>query len=127
MKEIMAFIRPNKVNATKSALAEGGFPAFSCRKCLGRGKKSIDPELLNLVISTGELPVNASGESLTEAIRLVPKRVFIVIVDDDNVKDAVDIIMETNQTGHQGDGRVFVLPITESHRVRDGAATMDAY
>ena len=127
MKEILAFIRPNKVNVTKAALAEGGFPAFSCRKCLGRGKKSIDPELLNLVISTGELPLDATGESLTEAIRLVPKRVFIVIVDDDKVKDAVDIIIETNQTGHQGDGKVFVLPITESYRVRDSAATMDAY
>lgn len=127
MKEIMAFIRPNKVNATKAALADGGFPAFSCRKCLGRGKKSIDPELLKLVIATGELPLDASGESLTEAIRLVPKRVFIVMVEDDKVKDAVDIIMETNQTGHPGDGRVFVLPITESYRVRDGASTIDAY
>ena len=127
MKEIMAFIRPNKVNATKTALAEGGFPAFSCRKCLGRGKKSIDPELLNLVIAVGELPLDASGESLTEAIRLVPKRMFIVIVDDEKVKDAVDIIIETNQTGHQGDGKIFVLPIFESYRVRDGSSTTDAY
>ncbi|HAX51346.1 P-II family nitrogen regulator [Muricomes intestini] len=127
MKEIMAFIRSNKVNATKTALAEGGFPAFSCRKCLGRGKKSIDPELLNLVIAVGELPLDASGESLTEAIRLVPKRMFIVIVDDEKVKDAVDIIIETNQTGHQGDGKIFVLPIFESYRVRDGSSTTDAY
>ncbi len=127
MKEIMAFIRPNKVNATKIALAEGGFPAFSCRKCLGRGKKSIDPELLNLVIATGELPLDANGENLTEAIRLIPKRVFIIIVDDDKAKDAVDIIIETNQTGHPGDGRVFILPIFESYRVRDGASTAEAY
>ena len=127
MKEIMAFIRSNKVNATKTALAEGGFPAFSCRKCLGRGKKSIDPELLNLVIAVGELPLDASGESLTEAIRLVPKRMFIVIVDDEKGKDAVDIIIETNQTGHQGDGKIFVLPIFESYRVRDGSSTTDAY
>jgi nitrogen regulatory protein PII 2 len=52
---------------------------------------------------------------------------FIVIVDDEKVKDAVDIIIETNQTGHQGDGKIFVLPIFESYRVRDGSSTTDAY
>ena len=127
MKEIMAFIRPNKVNATKSALGEGGFPAFSCRPCLGRGKKSIDPELLNLVIQQGELPMGSVGESLSEAIRLLPKRLFLVVVDDDKAKDAVDIIIETNQTGHPGDGKIFVLPIHESYRVRDGVSTAEAY
>ncbi|MDR3310926.1 MAG: P-II family nitrogen regulator, partial [Oscillospiraceae bacterium] len=30
MKEIMCFIRVNKVTATKNALAESGFPAFTC-------------------------------------------------------------------------------------------------
>ena len=127
MKEIMAFIRPNKVNATKFALGEGGFPAFSCRPCLGRGKISIDPELLNLVIQQGELPMGSVGESLSEAIRLLPKRLFLVVVDDDKVKDAVDIIIETNQTGHPGDGKIFVLPIHESYRVRDGVSTAEAY
>ena len=127
MKEIMAIIRPNKVNPTKTALAEGGFPAFSCRPCLGRGKKSIDPELLKLVIATGELPMDATGENLTEAVRLISKRVFIVVVDDDKVQDAVDILIKTNQTGHPGDGKIFVLPIFESYRVRDGVSTAEAY
>lgn len=127
MKEIMAFIRTNKVNATKAALAEGGFPAFSCRPCLGRGKKSIDPELLRLVISTGELPMDVTGEHLTEAVRLIPKRFFTVIVDDDKAKDAVDIIISANQTGKPGDGKIFVLPINESYKVRNGESTTEAY
>lgn len=127
MKEIMAFIRPNKVNATKAALAESGFPAFSCRKALGRGKKSIDPELLKLVMETGELPMDTSGEALTESVRLIPKRLFLVIVDDDKVKDAVDVLINVNQTGHPGDGKIFVVPVYESYRVRDGATTTEAY
>lgn len=127
MKEIMAFIRPNKVNATKTALAEGGFAAFSCRKCLGRGKQSIDSELLKLVIATGELPMDSNGENLTEAVRLIPKRLFMVIVEDDKTKDAIDILIETNQTGHPGDGKIFVVPVFESYRVRDGVATTEAY
>ncbi|BCJ97604.1 P-II family nitrogen regulator [Anaerocolumna chitinilytica] len=127
MKEIMAFIRPNKVNATKQALAESGFPAYSCRKCMGRGKKMIDPELLKLVMATGELPMDSQGETLTEAVRLIPKRLFIVVVDDDKVKDAVEVFIKTNQTGHPGDGKIFVVPVLDSYRVRDGAATTDAY
>ena len=40
MKEILAIIRLVKLSETKKALAEAGFPAFTCRKVLGRGKKS---------------------------------------------------------------------------------------
>jgi nitrogen regulatory protein PII 2 len=127
MKEIMCFIRVNKVNATKLALAEGGFPAFTCRKCLGRGKKSIDAELLRTVLAAGELPLNDIGEHLTEATRLIAKRFFTLIVQDNEVQKAVDIIIEANQTGNPGDGRIFVLPILEAYTVRSGEATVEAY
>ncbi|MFT3985290.1 MAG: P-II family nitrogen regulator [Lachnospiraceae bacterium] len=127
MKEIMAFIRANKVNVTKVALAEAGFPSFSCRKCYGRGKKSIDPELLKLVMAVGELPMDRHGEALTEAVRLIPKRLFIVVVPDEKVTDAVEVLVSANQTGHPGDGKIFVVPVIESYRVRDGASTDEAY
>jgi len=126
MREIMCFIRANKVNDTKKALAENGFPAFTCCRCLGRGKKSIDPELLKKVIASGELPLSAGdlqqflplspiGESTTEATRLVAKRFFTLIIDDKDVDKAVKTIIGANQTGNPGDGRIFVLPIMETH------------
>ncbi|MDR1765365.1 MAG: P-II family nitrogen regulator [Lachnospiraceae bacterium] len=127
MKEVMSFIRANKVNDTKRALAEGGFPAFTCRKCLGRGKKSIDPELLHTVLAAGELPVDAVGQSFTEATRLIPKRFFTVIVEDDAVQKVVDLIIGVNQTGNPGDGKIFVLPICEGYTVRSGESTVEAY
>jgi nitrogen regulatory protein PII 2 len=120
MREIMCFIRMNKVNDTKRALAEHGFPAFTCRKCLGRGKKSIDPELLNAVIATGEIPMSPVGENLTESARLIAKRFFTLVVDDKDVKKAVDAIIAANQTGNPGDGKIFVLPIMETFSVRTG-------
>ncbi len=120
MREIMCFIRMNKVNDTKRALAEHGFPAFTCRKCLGRGKKSIDPELLNAVIAAGEMPLSPVGENLTESARLIAKRFFTLVVDDKDVKKAVDVIIAANQTGNPGDGKIFVLPITETFSVRTG-------
>jgi len=120
MREIMCFIRPNKVNETKKAMAENGFPAFTCCKCLGRGKKSIDPELLKTVLAAGELPLSPIGESTTEATRLVAKRFFTLIIDDKDVDKAVKTIIGVNQTGNPGDGRIFVLPILETFSVRTG-------
>ncbi|MBE5993178.1 MAG: P-II family nitrogen regulator [Paenibacillaceae bacterium] len=127
MKEVMAFIRVNKINPTKKALAEGGFPAFTCRPVLGRGKKRIDPELLSLVLETGELPISPKGEYLTESFRWIPKRLITLIVEDPQVKDVVDILIKTNQTGNPGDGKIFVLPIYEAYTVRSGESTIEAY
>jgi nitrogen regulatory protein PII 2 len=120
MKEVMAVIRVNKVNETKNALANEGFPAFLCRAVLGRGKKALDPSVLRYVVDEGALPVSEAGEALTESLRLIPKRYFTVIVDDDQVALAVKTIIEVNQTGNPGDGRVFVLPVIDSYRVRTG-------
>jgi nitrogen regulatory protein PII 2 len=127
MKEVMCFIRANKVNDTKKALANHGFPAFTCRKCLGRGKKSIDPDLLTTVLAAGELPLSPIGENLTEATRLIAKRFFTLIVDEKDVDKVVETIIEANQTGNPGDGRIFILPILEAYTVRSGQPTVEAY
>lgn len=127
MKEVMAFIRANKINATKKALAEGGFPAFTCRPVLGRGKKGIDPELLNIVMDSGEIPANEKGEHFTEAYRLIPKRFITLIMQDNQVSDVIDILIKANQTGNPGDGKIFVLPIFEAYTIRSGEQTEEAY
>jgi nitrogen regulatory protein PII 2 len=127
MKEVMCFIRANKVNDTKRALAERGFPAFTCRKCLGRGKKSVDPELLNTVLAVGELPLSPIGENLTEATRLIAKRFFTLIAKDEDVDKIVETIISANQTGNPGDGKIFILPLLEAYTVRSGQATIEAY
>lgn len=127
MKEIMAFVRTNKVGVTKAALAGAGFPAFTCRAVQGRGKKNADTELVASLIARGELPQNVVGEYMTEVTRLIPKRTFTLIVADDLVNKAVQTIIEANQTGNPGDGKIFVLPLEESYRVRDGQPTDEAY
>ncbi|MDR1857209.1 MAG: P-II family nitrogen regulator [Desulfovibrio sp.] len=120
MKEILAILRTNKVNHTKNALTAAGFLGFTCAACLGRGKKLVDPAVLKLVMESGTLPMTAAGESMTEASRLIPKRIFSLIVDDHRVKDAVDVIIAVNSGGNPGDGRIFVLPVLESWSVRLG-------
>ena len=127
MKEVMAVIRMNMVNSTKVALANAGFPAFFCRKCLGRGKKSVNMYLAEELLASGDSPGGSVGEHLTEYNRLIAKRVFTLIVDDDQVKEVVSIIIDTNQTGNPGDGKIFVLPIPEAYTVRTGESTKEAF
>ncbi len=124
MKEVMAFIRTNKVNVTKKALGDAGFPAFMCRRCMGRGKKQIDPALLKYVMDTGEIPVSNVGESFTEGARLIAKRFFTLVVEDDKVELVVNTIIDANQSGSPGDGKIFILPVLETYKVRTGEAIL---
>jgi len=120
MKEVMCIIRLNKVNKTKESLAEAGFPSITCSKVLGRGKKSIDQALVESYVEAGGIQQASYGENLSERGRLIPKRFITLIVNDDEVKTVVDTVMSVNTTGNPGDGKIFILPIEEVYRVRDG-------
>lgn len=127
MKEVMAIIRQNKVNQTKEALIKEGFPAFTCVKVLGRGKKTVDLSIIQDIVDSGEIPVSDIGEALTEPTRLISKRFFTLIVEASDVDKVVSIIIDTNSMGNAGDGKIFVLPIEESIRVRSGEKNADAF
>ncbi|MCK4487473.1 MAG: P-II family nitrogen regulator, partial [Desulfobacterales bacterium] len=43
-----------------------------------------------------------------------------LVVDDEDITDVVDAIIQANQTGHYGDGRIFVCPVEDAIRVRTG-------
>lgn len=120
MKEVMCIIRLNKVSKTKEALAEAGFISITCRKVLGRGQKSIDKALLEAYIEAEKLPHDSYGENLSERGRLIPKRLITLVVNDDETKTVVDTVLSVNSTGTPGDGKIFVLPVEEVYRVRDG-------
>lgn len=127
MKEIIAIVRPEKVGATKTALANAGFPSFTCQVVLGRGKKLVDPTLASALVEGGEVPTDHVGEALSEPLRLISKRMFTLIVEEGDVQDVVRTVMDVNSTASPGDGKIFVLPITESYRVRNGERAADAY
>ncbi|WP_238917335.1 P-II family nitrogen regulator [Clostridium sp. YIM B02555] len=126
MKEVMCIIRLNKVNKTKEALAEAGFPSITCRKVLGRGKKSIDIALIEAYMDAGEVPPTSYGENISERGRLIPKRLITLVVNDDEIKSVVDTVISVNSTGTPGDGKIFVLPVEEVYRVRDGQTGEEA-
>jgi len=116
MKDIMAIIRVNKMNQTKKALEEAGITSMTATgRVLGRGKGNVDYRVLN---GAQEGQEEAIAQLDTNGPRLIPKRLITVVVPDNLVKKTVDTIIKANQTGKPGDGKIFVLPILESHRVR---------
>jgi nitrogen regulatory protein PII 2 len=119
MKEVMAIIRLNMIGKTKEALLESGFPAITCSKVLGRGKAKVDFSLVDAGLLEGNLETHLA-EQFSEGHRLIPKRLVSVVVKDDEVKKAVDALIGVNCKGNPGDGKIFVLPVTEAIRVRTG-------
>lgn len=119
MKEIMAIIRMNKVNVTKKALAEIGNSSITARKVLGRGKVMNILSVLNELGDQEEI-AGKLAEGLSQGSRLIPKRLLNIIVKDEEVQKVIEKIIEVNQEGHSGDGKIFVLPVTEVIRVRTG-------
>lgn len=116
MKEVMAIIRMNKINQTKKALAEAGIPSVHARECLGRGKGLVDLDILKGAEAGYEEAISLLGNSQ----RLIPKRMVSIVLPDKLVRRAVSSIIATNRTGKAGDGKVFVLPILDSVRIRTG-------
>ncbi|MFZ7119837.1 MAG: P-II family nitrogen regulator [Eubacteriaceae bacterium] len=126
MKEIIAVIRMNKMNETKNALSEAGFPSMLCKKVNGRGKKMFNADILEELIEGKDVGSPQVLETITEKGRLIAKRFLTIVSIDENVKKIVDIIMEVNQTGNMGDGKIFICPVDEVIRVRTGEIGADA-
>jgi len=51
---------------------------------------------------------------------MVPKRMFIIAVKDEDVDKVIHAVTLVNSTGMPGDGRIFVLPITDTYRISAG-------
>lgn len=126
MKEVLAVIRPNKFGIIKNALSDAGFPAFSCRKVMGRGKKYVDSSIFEAAVIQEELSTVPAAEYLESTSRLMPKRLLTMVVQDADVKTIVDVIIEHTSEGNPGDGKIFILPISESIRIRDGEFQNDS-
>ena len=116
MKEVMAVIRMNMISKTKIALANAGISSITARDCLGRGKGLVDLRLLKGAEKGYEEAISQLGQSQ----RLIPKRVLFIVVPDKMVKKTVKTIIKVNQTGKSGDGKIFVVPVLDSVRVRTG-------
>jgi nitrogen regulatory protein PII 2 len=116
MKEVIAVIRINMMNQTKQALTDCGVAAFFAHEAQGRGKGFVNPQILE----GAEQGHEEAAALLGEKGKLYPKRILTAVVEDSMVNCVVDTIINTNQTGMPGDGKIFIVPLADAVRVRTG-------
>lgn len=116
MKEIIAVIRMNMINATRKALTEAGVSSMTASEALGRGAGLVDLNLLKGAEQGYEEAISQLGQSQ----RLIPKRMLTIVSKDKHVDKIVKTIIQVNQTGKPGDGKIFVMPTADSISVRTG-------
>lgn len=116
MKEVIAVVRINMMNQTKQALTDCGVDAFFAHEAHGRGKGFVNSQILQ----GAEQGFEEAASVLGEKGKLYPKRLLTAVVEDSMVGCVVDTIINTNQTGMPGDGKVFILPLSDAVRVRTG-------
>ncbi|MFP4380154.1 MAG: P-II family nitrogen regulator [Candidatus Sumerlaeia bacterium] len=122
MKEIVAIIRMNKMNETKEALAEAGVSSLSARKVMGRGKGKVD----YLLLQGAEEGYDEAINQLGPGPKFVPKRLLNIVVTDDMKDTVIKTLIQVNQTGSPGDGKIFVRTLKNAYRVRTGESGDDA-
>src|SRR5437764_2263139 len=105
MKLIKAIVRPNKVDDVKDALGAVGIAGMTVTEVRGHGKQK------------GHTAIYRGKEY---NVSLLPKMQIEVVVADSAVDDAIKAIVSAARTGEIGDGRVFVLPVEQTYRIRTG-------
>lgn len=105
MKLIKCIVRPNKVDEVKDALSRLSVSGMTVSEVRGHGKQK------------GHTAIYRGKEY---NVSLLPKMQVEVVVADAVAEDAIRAIVEAARTGEIGDGRVFVLPVEQSYRIRTG-------
>jgi nitrogen regulatory protein PII 2 len=114
MKEIIAFIRTSKMNATKKILDELNISSVTAMPVFGRGKQ----RGLNPVLAGIELSNDAIVRGNITGMKFVPKRMLVIVAKDEEVDIIVEALVKTNKTGFIGDGKIFICPTDNAMRVR---------
>jgi nitrogen regulatory protein PII 1 len=102
MKMVRAIVRPEKENDVVLALEAKGFPALTKTHVFGRGKQK--------GITVGPIHYDE-----------LPKVMLMIVTEEESVPVIVDVIQKAAFVGYEGDGKIFVSPVTESYTIRTGA------
>ncbi len=111
MKLIIATIKPFKLEEVREALTQIGVRGMMVTEIKGFGAQS------------GHTEIYRGAEY---SVNFVPKAKIEVVADDDLVDQIVDTITKTARSGKIGDGKVFVLDVEQTIRVRTGETGPDA-
>ena len=105
MKKIEAIIKPFKLDEVKEALHGIGIQGMTVTEVKGFGRQKGHTELYR---------------GAEYVVDFLPKIKIEIAVADDLYEKAVDAIVQAANTGRIGDGKIFVLDVKETIRIRTG-------
>ena len=105
MKLVMAIIKPFKLDEVRQALTELGLQGMTVTEVKGYGRQK------------GHTEIYRGAEY---AVNFLPKIKIEVVVPTAMVDKAVDAIVAAAKTGQIGDGKIFVVPVEQTVRIRTG-------
>ena len=111
MKKIEAIIRPHKLDEVHSALQEEGFTGLTVSEVRGYGRQKGHKEIYR-------------GSEYN--IEFVPKIKVELICSENKVEKALEIIISRSKTGEVGDGKIFIIPMDDTIRIRTEESGDDA-
>lgn len=105
MKMVKAIIKPERFEFVKKALEDKGFNGMTITEVKGRGEQ----KGITLEYRGGQMIVD-----------LLPKVQLEIVVRDTDVDLLIATITDSARTGKIGDGKIFVMPVDKSIRIRTG-------
>ena len=104
MKKIEAIIRKTKFEDVKQALLDADIEWFSYYDVRGEGKTRQARIYRGVMYDTS----------------CIERMLLSIVVRDVNVERTVNAVMNAARTGEIGDGRIFIIPVDDSIRIRTG-------
>lgn len=103
MKKIEAIIKPFKLDEVKDALGEIGVEGMTVSEVKGFGRQK------------GHTEIYRGSEY---AVDFLPKVKLEIVLADALADKAVEVIMHAAKTGKIGDGKIFIIPVSDAFRIR---------
>ncbi|MCP3177064.1 MAG: P-II family nitrogen regulator [Desulfuromonadales bacterium] len=111
MKKIECIIKPFKLEDVKSALSDLGISGMTVSEVRGFGRQKGHTELYR---------------GAEYQIDFIPKVKIELVIASEQVAPVVDAVQRAAATGRIGDGKIFVLDVEESIRIRTGETGVDS-
>ena len=111
MKQVVAIIKPFKLDDVRESLGEAGVAGMTVCEVKGFGRQKGHTELYR---------------GAEYVVDFVPKMKIEVVVDDDAVERVIEAINNAARTGKIGDGKIFVSTVEQAVRIRTGETGSEA-
>lgn len=105
MKQIVAIIKPFKLDEVREALADVGVRGLTVTEVKGFGRQKGHTELYR---------------GAEYVVDFLPKLKIEAVVSDDVLEQVVDAVREAAYTGKIGDGKIFIFDVEQVIRIRTG-------